>query len=720
MPKKNRDWSDPILRYVMTWEQQHTIKIGEYHVPLPDQPPLEYMINYGKKEKDQFFEYTLVPKDLKQWTARERDEWVDNEYHRRKHGVWMLIRGVPVYITGLHYIYLNYWTPGRGKKIIFKFHDCLFFYFWDMCVKDPLCMGTVIFKPRRIGDTEKSNFIAWEFASRVRRARCGMQNLENKRSKQDFLQLVQAHKAIPFFLRPVGYRAENKLVFNKPDKKLKEEDIDEMYGFFSDDEEENMLQSVIDHEDTVLGKYDGTYLNRYRMGEFGKWVRVSAYEQWEKVKLCFIDPVTRDIIGKAILESSVENNRSSKEVATVSSLETAKKLWDDSNPNERMNSGQTKSGLYRLFRGYDICGKSDEYGFPLVEENKNFVMNTLFELREDQKAQLEFRLKHPIDVTDCFMTDEGQNVFDQIKIGKLQYQKRAELDYANIPRDDDDAFKYPIEQKGDLIWENGIRDSKVVFVPNENGNFVITQHPTKENALFYASNGKKAPANFQYYRIGIDPVDHSKVEGAAERKSKGSGVVFKMFNQIEEENAGNYDEDGKLHIPRMKSHQWVCSYVDNKRTDNPEDFFEDMVKMCVYYGAPMLFESQKNSIKGHFLRRGYGNYMMYPPKEVGTKVKKDFGAPSTEHTIDQYITKLLIYFSDHYHCIHHSDIIEDFRTFQNTTASRRVHDLTVACGFSLLATLKSYGSITEETERAMRGLEGHTFHKTHIRTYVVR
>lgn len=576
-------------------------------------------------------------------------------------------------------------------------------------------MGALIFKPRRVGDTEKSNFIAWDYASRYKYSRCGMQNLENKRSQEDFKTLIEAHKRMPFFMKPIAYRTGNQMVFDKKDKNVKSDDIEEMYSFFGDDEEINTIKSVITHEDTVLGKYDGTYLNRYRMGEFGKWVRVSAYEQWEKVKLCFIDPVTRGIIGKGILESSIENNRNSKEMATVSSLEIARRLWDDSNPNERDESGQTKTGMYRLFRGYDMCGKSDEYGFPLWDENKKYVLDKLYQLRNDTKAQLEFRLKHPIEVNDCFMTDEGANIFDQIKISKLQYQKKSGLDYLDTPRDDMDAFKYPLEQRGDLVWEDGKLDSKVIFKPNNNGNFVITQHPDKDNSYFYAQNSKKAPANFQYFRIGIDPIDHAKIEQGGDRKSKGAAAVFKMFNKMEEER--NVDDRGEIIKFQMKSHQWVCTYKDNSRTDNPEDFFEDMIKLCVYYGAPMLFESNRNSIKGHFKRRGYGNYMMFPPSDVATKVKKDVGAPSTQLTIDQYISMLMTYFSDYDCIIHHEDIIEDFRTFQNTQKSRGSHDLTVACGFSLLATLKKYGSVSDDMERLARGIN---IPHNHLRLYNVR
>jgi hypothetical protein len=707
-----------VPKYTLSYKQMNSITIGEYEVPLPDKPERKYMVNHGKPDKDQFFIYTKVPANLKQMPARQRDEWVDMEYHRRKHGLWYLIGGKEIYINGLHYMYLNYWGSGRGGRISFKFHDAMFFYFWDMVCKDIHCMGAVIFKPRRVGDTEKSNFIAWEFASRVKRARCGMQNLENKRSQQDFLQLIQNHKQMQWFLRPISFRSGNQLIFdNKAAAKSNSED--EVYSFFSDDEEINTIQSVIDHEDTVLGKYDGTYLNRYRMGEFGKWVRVNAYEQWEKVKLCFVDPVTRNIIGKGILESSIENNKNSKEMSTVSSLETAKQIWNDSNPNERMENGQTKTGLYRLFRGYDMCGRSDQYGFPLWEENKTYVTRMIYQLREDPKAQLEFRLKHPIEVSDCFMTDEGANVFDQIKIAQLQYQKKAGLDYNNMPRDDYEAYKYPLEQRGDLVWKDGIQDGIVEFVPNSNGNFCITQHPDKSNATFYSNNGGKSPANFQYFRIGIDPIDHAKIENAtAERKSKGAAAVFKMFNRIEEENHNNFDEDGKIVVPRQKTNQWVCIYLDNSRTDNPEDFFEDMIKLCVYYGAPMLFESNKNSIKGHFRRRGYGNFMMFPPKEVATRIKKDVGAPSSTQTIDQYISLLKIYFADYYQLIHHEEIIEDFRTFQNTTASRTKHDLTVACGFSLLATLKKYGGGVDEIEKMTRGFN--MGEQSHIRFFNAR
>ena len=60
-----------VPKYTATYKQVNSIKIGEYDVPLPDKPEQKYMVNYGKPEKDQFFVYTEVPKDLKQWSARQ-------------------------------------------------------------------------------------------------------------------------------------------------------------------------------------------------------------------------------------------------------------------------------------------------------------------------------------------------------------------------------------------------------------------------------------------------------------------------------------------------------------------------------------------------------------------------------------------------------------------------------------------------------------------------
>jgi hypothetical protein len=708
--------------YTMSWNTNNSIRLGEYNVPLPDMPEEKYMVNYGKKTKDQFFERTIIPADFNRWQASDQYKFIANEWHKRINGEWVLINGHPTYFTGVNWTYVNYWQPEVGKHIIFKYHDTLFFYFWDMCVRDPYCLGMLIMKGRRAGDTEKSNFIGAEYATRVYNSHFGMHNFENNSTKDDFDRAWQGISRLPDFYKPTGYKKSNQIIFDNKEKNVKEV-ADDYFGYFdSQDENVRALNSIISYEDTVLGRYDGKKLNRYAIREFAKWTRINVYEHWKIVKLCFID-IENNVIGKAILESSVEDYKNSKFNPTVESLQVAKSLWEDSADDTKMSDGQTITGLYRFHRGYDMTGKTDDYGFPLWEDNRRYVINKLYDLKDNPKEQMSFRRKRPLSINDSLMYDGADAIFDQAKITEIQSQKQQGLDYNGIPRDSPEAFRYPLPIRGTLDWKNGERDTEVIFNENNSGDFVFTQHPAKPNNIHKNFNGDKIPGSPHLFRIGIDPIDHKKTSGQGNRKSKGSAAVFKMFNEIEEQNANNYTSTGNLVAPRMKSYQWCCTYLGRK--ENPEDFFEDMIKLCVYFGSPMLFETQKNSIRGYFKQRGYFNFMMTPPKEAATKTNKDVGVPSTELIIEQYITLLLTYFEKYRYCVHHPEIIEDWRTFENTQGSRGSHDLTVACGISLIATLKKYISeAPEEYDPVKMLIEAqqvqNTFQNDYFRAYKVK
>jgi len=81
---------------------------------------------YGLHPKNQKFKHQEVPEKLKKREAvtqediyaelesnrleyRNEIEWIQIQIKRRYQGYWFFNNGVPTYIDGWHYIYLNYW-----------------------------------------------------------------------------------------------------------------------------------------------------------------------------------------------------------------------------------------------------------------------------------------------------------------------------------------------------------------------------------------------------------------------------------------------------------------------------------------------------------------------------------------------------------------------------------------------------------------------------------
>ncbi len=78
-------------------------------------------ISRSKKKSEQYWERQDLPKALSriqsifQWNEMSsdfKDRWVDyieSEFDYRENGMWFMSNGKPVYITGAHYMYLQ-WT----------------------------------------------------------------------------------------------------------------------------------------------------------------------------------------------------------------------------------------------------------------------------------------------------------------------------------------------------------------------------------------------------------------------------------------------------------------------------------------------------------------------------------------------------------------------------------------------------------------------------------
>ena len=108
------------------------------------------------------FEFKDLPKELKRiktifdWEDYPLDfkekwyDYIDKEFSRREQGFWFYNKDVPTYITGTHYMYLQ-WSKIDVGKPDFRESNRLFFIFWEACKADTRCYGMCYLKNRRSG-----------------------------------------------------------------------------------------------------------------------------------------------------------------------------------------------------------------------------------------------------------------------------------------------------------------------------------------------------------------------------------------------------------------------------------------------------------------------------------------------------------------------------------------------------------------------------------------
>jgi hypothetical protein len=676
-----------------------TIEFGEYQVPMPVMPPFEEMENYGLPIEDQKFKRTEIPRSLlnrKNNLSIEESEFVRREFHKRKHGVWYLIKGIPIYFTGAYYTYLHYWWTKNNIHPDFRYVQCLLFLFWDMCKRDTDCYGANLIKPRRIGGTEFTLFLVWEYISRVRNVRGGMQSKNDDTAFVNFKRLTRANKKMIWFMKPISKGSDDPaeiLEFRYPIKTNTEKKMREMAQTGEDEENiygELEMSSSVDYKPCDPLAYDGEEINLYILNESGKLERMSLIDCWDKVKPCLHYFDGAEIVGKAWFESTIEeiNDEQIEEINT---------LWKDSDPNSRDENGRTISGLYRIFINYLDAAIPDEYGFPNKVEAKKFHDNKIDALKKRKKYKEISTLlrKEPEKIEDALTPSGNQSAFNKEQL--TDTLKR--IDYPEVY-----GFKeVKWTTRGNFAWAGGQFDTKVVFLPDEqNGKFVVSQllKDGEDNAQVVVG-GIRYPAGVHKYRGGVDPYEHAEVVDKA-RASKGAGVIGRMYD--DNEDGAKMDEGKPIDVAwNWISKQVVCHYCH--REEDPEVFFEDMLMMHVYYGTQMNVENNKISIKTHFKKRGYGEYIMPRPEITMAENAKattvaQGGTPATTDTIQQYFDAIAHYVMVYGNSIKHREIILDL--LELNKGNRTKHDLGVAFGWMLIAFEKKYNKVPigETTEQA--------------------
>ena len=679
--------------YEISFLTDNHTEIWGWKVPLPDMPLQKKMVNYGLPEEEQKFVREKIPPNLTTLPANEQKEWVKTQFHKRKHGVWYLIKGQPIYFPGKYWMFLNYWHTESGKLPEFRYYQLQYFWFWDMVCRDPNCYGAYFLKPRRAGFTELALFEMWEYASRVRSKFCGMQNLSGDDAKADYLRLVKGHDKMIWFFKPINSgsdRPQNGLRFEMPAEVNTANNVKSKYGLFSADSDKvNILDSRITYESTQLGKYDGQRLHRYRMGEAGKQksFRMNPLEQLEIIKPCCSEQMGMVITGKIVVETTIEDYESKTDSQSVSSLLIAQELWQQSEQSTTDKNGQTLSGLKGCFFNALDCAQVDEWGFPKRVETESFIRNKLDTLKG--KDRIQFARKYPLDVEDAFTPDVDVSLFDAEVIGTRLKQVTNNQDCLGRNKIGGEAYRNPCV-RGNLVW--AVKDIKVEFIPNDAGKWIIEQRPIAPNK-YVIQDGKKYPASVHAYCSGTDPVDQKATEVVAKHKSM-AGIIVKRRYDVMEDGAIEVEVEGDNgekdiiipleNIPQMKTRRYVCSY--NHRPDDPEEYYEDLIKTCFYYGCKVLGEKQKGkNCIAYFAARGYYGYLDFASREVNTSTNnpKEPWLPSSDGVVTQYIERLQIMVKKYGMGINNRDVLTNLRYFERSKRTR--YDLTVAMGYAELA-----------------------------------
>lgn len=666
-------------------KRSEVMEVYGYNVVIPEAPCDEDCINYGLSIDEQYFRKTHIPKDLNKWDEKKRDSFIDGEYNRRINGCFIFIKGKKYYITGVFYFFLNYWTSSASNRIDYRFTDLQFFLVWMHCVLDPNCYGMVLFKSRQIGATEKAICILYEYATRVKKARCPMQSIsEDDIYENAYKRILHAHGEMTFYMRATNRGTSDPkdgLFFDyqretlSKDKMRKNQEEQGVANLVYEDYMYSPLDSAIVYGATKPHVFGTGTFGRYYMDEFGKMEAMNALSAWGVVREAMYNRILGEILGKAILTSTVEDLKGGD------TLRVAKQFWNQSDPEKINENGQTLTGLYRVFIGALEGEKPDKWGFAPKEETEKRIKATLKSYMEmgDIKGMIEFKRKNAINIDDVFQSTNEGSQFDIDKLSSRLFN--LENTYAKKPY-----------VRGNFKWKDGIKDTQVIWEPNSRGRWLVSGHPedfgVRSNDRVLGVIASK-PGNTKVFKAGVDPIDQETTLEA--EPSLGAIAVKAMLNEFVDGGTDKYyqftDEsrgirmgdpvDGGLNFT---TNRFVCTYLF--RPSDPVDFFEDVIMTMVYYGTDFLPEKDRfGGLHTHLKNRGYELYLMEKPTNF-KNVKgqsEQHGVSATRGNINTYFEYLTTLSCKWANTIDHPDLLEQLLSMNYGNRGKK--DLGVAAGW---------------------------------------
>ena len=645
--------------------------------------PKETNVHKFKSDK---WEHTEYPKELDKiktvfdWEEYPKDfkerwyDYIDNEFNKREQGFWFYNKGLATYITGTHYMYLQ-WSKIDVGQPDFRESNRLFYIFWEACKADERCYGICYLKNRRSGFSFMASGETVNLATISSDARFGILSKSGPDAKKMFTdKVVPISVNYPFFFKPIQDgmdRPKTELAYRVPASKFTRRKLDTNEKL----QDITGLDTTIDWKNTGDNSYDGEKLKLLVHDESGKWERpTNILNNWRITKTCL--RLGSRVIGKCMMGST--SNALDKGGSNF------KKLYDDSDVTQRNANGQTRSGLYSLFipMEWNYEGYIDSYGFPVFNTPKepvrdvfgNLIKQGVIEywenevegLKNDQDGLNEFYRQFPRTTQHAFRDESKESLFNLTKI------------YQQIDFNEDLKNSISIT-RGSFQWQNAVPDTKVEFVPNKNGRFLITWVPplNMQNKVI-VRNGLKYPGNEHCGAFGCDPYDISGT--VDERGSNGSLHGLTKFTM----------ED-------VPPNHFFLEYIARPQT--AEIFFEDVLMACVFYGMPILAENNKPRLLYHFKRRGYRAFSMNRPDKKLNKLsvteRELGGIPNSSEDIKQahaaaietYIESFVGLRETGYGDMYFQRTLNDWAKFNIN--NRTKHDASISSGLALMACNKN-------------------------------
>lgn len=733
-------------------------------ISLPKAPPIELIDGYGEHPDNQVFKYKTIPpkidrlenKILRELQDRKKDnyqetvtgykildmfweelennsdeyedeiQFIKNIWWWRRNGYWFFNDGKPTYITGRHFMFLNFFympdvSENRGypeyrdrHRREFLFRDYLrvahhtfarrdergwaipeddgSYTMIDMRIR--LFFGVAHAKSRRNGSTIMSLSNLIEGAESGLAKRSTVVSKDGKFTEELFLNnLLPAWAKRPFYIRPVwdgNFRPTNIRYFPPRNNT----------GF-------EALGGTIDYTESAgMFKKDGTKLSGdTTVDEPGKTEGVDVLQRHDVYKNAASLGDGTKIIGFFDYISTVEDMNQAGQAFLD--------ILDLSDFYQRGNNGQTSSGLVdMIFPSWDgIEGFIDSFGMSVINKptdrqiklrpNAEFsILNQgAFQYQQEKRADFlkigtpkalqsyrAYIKKFPWDSAELTIGTSGDLGFDYTIIDT----RMGELRRLNA------LGKLPVKIGSFHRDGNENPEGRVYWKTEENGRFELSMElPPEQTNLkrrimaWDVDKGKFVPTFEPVYKsrftAGSDPFEYSNQKadtGTSKQSDGGLAVLWEHDPSIDK-------TDDQT---QWESRRFVLSY--RYRPASLQDYNEDVMMACEYFGAMVFMERNKTSTWEYFIRRGRGGYLKYEQDLTTGKLADKPGFYSQSASKDELFSEIKDYINYRGHKENHITFLEECRNIKSKDQMTKYDRLT-AHGAALLGSRSPHGKSEE-------------------------
>jgi len=547
--------------------------LSDYTDILPPIPPDNEIIN---SDIDDIYEQVWKVPDFPDIITQD---FILREAQRIKHGVWILIKGVLMWIPGNYYQFLVYGNA-NGNAPEFRLKRLKNVYLKIRTRKNPRYAGTYTMKNRQDGETTFGmNDALWEVNSGE--LNNGMIGIQSKTRDDAYLPcwftLKMQWNGYPHFIKEhmyghfsSGNNIEEKLQFSEPPN--------------PNDPRDKGKSIIIKYGASTHNAFDGkANVRKMIMDEINKWEVCSFYTTFTNYKKFMMPGKIRKGLFDIFSSPADTNGRHNDE---------AYEFWKGSDPDDIQDTGATKTRILRIYSNplEGIDGYYDKYGDADPQEIYEHIMRERRNMPKD-KLMAEVRgFPLPIKGTDKPNEDEIFGATDSQAIWiNLSGMKERKLELTKVK-----ATKVVY---GNYVWPNNIPYSGFpewitadkMYFDELDARFCINDIHSPKIDL----PDLRTPPRYVQECLGVDPFNLRYQTKKVVTGSLGAAISWKFRDFL--------NPSAVIDFPTL-------AYLSRPQHQNI--FFQDMIKACVARRAMLQYENTNDKMENYFEEQGFLDWML--------------------------------------------------------------------------------------------------------------